>query len=145
MKKNKKMAIIVIALIALILATFVVSLHLGSSNTTPMDVIKTLIGLGSKSQEIVIFKLRLPRIIMAILVGIALAIAGVILQAVTKNDLADAGILGINSGAALFVVMYMYFFNGNIYDGLSDFTIYTMPIVALSGALFGAFLIYILA
>ena len=82
---------------------------------------------------------------MAVLVGTALATSGAILQGVTKNDLADSGILGINSGAALFVVMYMYFLNGNVYDGISDFTIYTMPIVALTGALFGAFLIYVLA
>lgn len=145
MKKNKKFTLIIIALISLIFLTFVISLHLGSSNTTPIDVIRTLIGLGTKSQELVIFKLRLPRIIMAVLVGTALAIAGVILQAVTKNDLADSGILGINSGAALFVVMYMYFLNGNVYEGMSNFTIYTMTIVALLGALFGAFLIYILA
>ena len=145
MKKNKKFTIIVLVLIALIFSTFVISLHLGSSSTTPIDVVKTLIGLGTKNQELVIFKLRLPRIIMAVLVGTALATSGAILQGVTKNDLVDSGILGINSGAALFVVMYMYFLNGNVYDGISDFTIYTMPIVALTGALFGAFLIYVLA
>ena len=145
MKKNKKFAIISLVLIGLIFATFVISLNMGSSSLTPMDVIKTLVGLGTKNQEIVIFRLRLPRILMALLIGIALAIAGTILQGVTKNDLADAGILGINSGAALFVVMYIYFLNGNVYDGISDFTIYTMPLVALCGALFGAFLIYALA
>ena len=145
MKKNKRFMIISLVLIGLIFATFVISLNMGSSSLTPMDVIKTLVGLGTKNQEIVIFRLRLPRILMALLIGIALAIAGTILQGVTKNDLADAGILGINSGAALFVVMYIYFLNGNVYDGISDFTIYTMPLVALCGALFGAFLIYALA
>ncbi len=121
MKKNKKFAIISLVLIGLIFATFVISLNMGSSSLTPVDVIKTLV--GTKNQEIVIFRLRLPRILMALLIGIALAIAGTILQGVTKNDLADAGILGINSGAALFVVMYIYFLNGNVYDGISDFTI----------------------
>ena len=116
MKKNKKFAIISLVLIGLIFATFVISLNMGSSSLTPMDIIKTLVGLGTKNQEIVIFRLRLPRILMALLIGIALAIAGTILQGVTKNDLADAGILGINSGAALFVVMYIYFLNGNVYD-----------------------------
>lgn len=142
MKKNKRFMIISLVLIGLIFATFVISLNMGSSTLTPTDVIKTLVGLGTKNQEIVIFRLRLPRILMAILIGIALAIAGTILQGVTKNDLADAGILGINSGAALFVVMYIYFLND---DGISNFTIYTMPFVALCGALFGAFLIYALA
>ncbi|MGL5507184.1 MAG: FecCD family ABC transporter permease [Paraclostridium sp.] len=143
--KNKKFNLIIVSLILLIFATFLVSLNMGSLSIEPVDVIKTLLGQGSKSHEIAIFKLRLPRIVIGILVGTALAIAGTILQGVTKNDLADSGILGINSGAALFVVVYIYIMNGNVYDGISDTTIFTMPIVALTGAIFGALLIYILA
>ena len=56
------------------------------------------------NNEIVILNIRLPRIIIAVLVGIALSTAGAILQCVTKNDLADSGILGINSGAALLII-----------------------------------------
>ncbi|CEP81137.1 iron ABC transporter permease [Paraclostridium sordellii] len=143
--KNKKFTLVVGILVILIITAFLVSLNTGSLSIAPSDVIKTLIGQGSKSQEIAIFKLRLPRIVIGILVGTALAIAGTILQGVTKNDLADSGILGINSGAALFVVVYIFIMNGNVYDGISNMTIFTMPLVALSGAIFGAFLIYILA
>lgn len=143
-KKNKTFFIAMI-LLALIITTILVSLNIGSFKVGPLDVIKTLIGQGTKSNEIVIMNLRLPRIVIAILVGTALAVAGTILQCVTKNDLADAGILGINSGAALFVVIYIYFMNGNVYDGISNLTIFTMPIVALLGAIFGAALIYILS
>ncbi len=145
--KSQEIAIFKLRLprIVIIFTTFLVSLNLGSLSIEPMDVIKTLIGQGSKSQEIAIFKLRLPRIVIGILVGTALATAGTILQGVTKNDLADSGILGINSGAALFVVVYIYLMNGNVYDGISNTTIFTMPIVALTGAIFGAFLIYMLA
>ncbi|MEG2246892.1 MAG: iron ABC transporter permease [Peptostreptococcaceae bacterium] len=147
MKTNKKSKTIIISAIifALIITTILISLNMGSFAIEPLDVFKTLIGQGQRNQEIAIFKLRLPRIVIAILVGSALATAGTILQGVTKNDLADSGILGINSGAALFVVVYMYLMNGNVYDGVSNLTIFTMPIVALCGALFGAFLIYILA
>jgi iron complex transport system permease protein len=145
-KNNKSKPLIIASiLVALIFITFLVSLNLGSFAIEPMDVIKTLLGQGQRNYEIAIFKIRLPRIVIAILVGTALATAGTILQGVTKNDLADSGILGINSGAALFVVVYMFLMNGNVYEGMSNFTIFTMPIVALSGALFGAFLIYILA
>lgn len=143
--KNKKYLYIQIILIALIFITFLVSLNLGSYGISPVDVIKTLIGQGSRNHEIVIFNLRLPRIVIALLVGTALATAGTLLQGVTKNDLADSGILGINSGAALFVVIYIYLMNGNVYEGISNLTIFTIPIVALCGALFGGFLIYILA
>ena len=142
--KNKKFIIRAISEL-MIFGTFLISLNTGSLSISPSDVIKTLIGQGSKAHEIAIFKLRLPRIVIGILVGTALAISGTILQGVTKNDLADAGILGINSGAALFVVVYIYLMNGNVYDGVSNLTIFTMPIVALSGAIFGAFLIYALA
>ncbi|MGG7177926.1 FecCD family ABC transporter permease [Clostridium paraputrificum] len=143
--KNRKFIYTVGILVALIFITFLVSLNLGSFSIGPLDVIKTLIGQGTRSQELVIFDLRLPRIVIALLVGTALATAGTLLQGVTKNDLADSGILGINSGAALFVVVYIYLMNGNVYEGISNLTIYTMPIVALAGALFGGFLIYILA
>ena len=143
--KNKKFIIVISVLLLMIFGTFLISLNTGSLSISPSDVIKTLIGQGSKAHEIAIFKLRLPRIVIGILVGTALAISGTILQGVTKNDLADAGILGVNSGAALFVVVYIYLMNGNVYDGVSNLTIFTMPIVALSGAIFGAFLIYALA
>ncbi|MGN2370149.1 iron ABC transporter permease [Clostridium botulinum] len=143
--KNKRFTLIIGVLMILIITTILIGLNMGSLAIEPSDVIKTLMGQGSKSHEIAIFKLRLPRIVIGILVGTALAIAGTILQGVTKNYLADSGILGINSGAALFVVIYIYIMNGNIYDGISNMTIFTMPIVALSGAIFGTFLIYILA
>lgn len=126
MKKNNKFLIVTSILISLIFITFLVSLNMGSLSIKPLDVLKTLIGQGSKAQEIAIFKLRLPRIVIGILVGTALATSGAILQGVTKNDLADSGILGINSGSALFVVMYIYFMNGNVYDGISNLTIFTM-------------------
>ena len=145
MKKNNKFLIVTSILISLIFITFLVSLNMGSLSIKPVDVLKTLIGQGSKAQEIAIFKLRLPRIVIGILVGTALATSGAILQGVTKNDLADSGILGINSGSALFVVMYIYFMNGNVYDGISNLTIFTMPIVALTGAVFAAALIYMLS
>jgi iron complex transport system permease protein len=144
-KNNKRFAIVVSVLIGLIVATILISLNTGSLKIEPLNVIKTFLGQGSKSQEIAIFKLRLPRIVVGMLVGTALAVSGAILQGVTKNDLADSGILGINSGSALFVVMYIYFMNGNVYDGVSKFTIFTMPIVALLGAIVAAMLIYILA
>ena len=144
-KRNKKLTLIISILVILIIITILTSLNMVSLAIEPLDVIKTLIGQGSRSHEIAIFKLRLPRIVIAILVGTALAISGTILQGVTKNDLADSGILGINSGSALFVVIYIYLMNGNVYDGVSNITVFTMPIVALLGAMFGAFLIYILA
>jgi iron complex transport system permease protein len=144
-KNNNRFLLTFSSLISLIFVIFIISLNLGSFKIAPFDVIKTLIGQGTSNFELVIFNLRLPRILIAVVIGTALATSGVILQGVTKNDLADSGIIGINSGAALFVVVYIYLVNGNVYEGISNTTIFTMPIVALCGAAFGAFLIYTLS
>ncbi|MDF2567437.1 MAG: putative ferrichrome transporter, permease protein FhuG [Oscillospiraceae bacterium] len=143
--KNNRFLTVTIILFLLIVATFIISLNIGSLSIGFGDVIKTLIGEGKKSHQMAIFNIRLPRIIIALLVGTALSTAGTLLQGVTKNDLADPGILGINSGAALFVVVFIYLMNGNVYNGVSDLTIFTMPLVALCGALFGGTLMYLLA
>ena len=62
MRKNNKFILVTSILVALIFITFLVSLNMGSLQIKPFDVIKTLIGQGSKAQEIAIFKLRLPRV-----------------------------------------------------------------------------------
>lgn len=88
-------------------------LHLTSGNfsMSTADVFKTLLGLEQNENfELVIFDLRLPRIVTAAIVGMGLALAGVVLQGITKNGLADPGILGINAGASCTVVIFMYFF-----------------------------------
>ena len=143
--KRKKQILIIIILFVLLLSIFIISFIIGTFAISPLDVIKTLFGQGNKKQELVLFSMRLPRIIIGILVASALAIAGTVLQGITKNDLADPGILGISSGAAVAVVIYIYFMNGKVYSDVSMITIFTMPLVALFGAGFAAFLIYSLA
>ncbi|WBL48843.1 FecCD family ABC transporter permease [Clostridium estertheticum] len=129
----------------MLLSIFIISFNIGTFAIGPIDVIKTFFGQGDKKQELVLFTMRLPRIIIALLVASALAVSGTVLQGITKNDLADPGILGISSGAALAVVIYIYFMNGKAYSDVSLLTIFTMPIIALFGAGFAAFLIYTLA
>ncbi|AKP46559.1 MULTISPECIES: FecCD family ABC transporter permease [Bacillus] len=143
--KRKRVIWITTVFIILILFTILISLQLGSFSIKPWEVVQTFLGQGTRKQEIVLFSMRLPRIVMAILVGTALAVSGAILQSITKNDLADPGIMGISSGAALAVVMYIYFMNGNVYDGVSNLTIWTMPVVAFFGSILGAVLIYLFA
>lgn len=143
--KRKRVIWITTVFIILILFTILISLQLGSFSIKPWEVVQTFLGQGTRKQEIVLFSMRLPRIVMAILVGTTLAVSGAILQSITKNDLADPGIMGISSGAALAVVMYIYFMNGNVYDGVSNLTIWTMPVVAFFGSILGAVLIYLFA
>ncbi|KRQ86301.1 Iron-uptake system permease protein FeuC [Caloramator mitchellensis] len=142
---NRNFIAVASILIALIFIAIVISLNVGSFKIGAVDIIKTLLGQGTKKHNIIIFDIRLPRIIIAILVAAALSISGAVLQGVTKNDLADPGMLGISSGAALAVVVYIYLMNGNVYDGVSSLTIFTLPIIAFIGAFIGALLIYIFA
>ena len=75
------------------------SLNTGTFKIPPMDVLKSLVGLGAEDQSVILFEFRMPRMVIAILVGSALAMSGAILQGLSRNPLADPGIIGINAGA----------------------------------------------
>jgi iron complex transport system permease protein len=143
-KKKKRFWSVIILLIGLILGMFFISLSTGVIQISPGDVIKTLLNNGTARQELVLFDFRLPGIVLALLIGAGLAISGVILQGITQNELADPGILGINTGAGLAVVLFLYFFKDSL-DAGSALSIFIMPVAALIGAIAAALIIYALA
>ncbi|NHC40404.1 iron ABC transporter permease [Bacillus sp. MM2020_1] len=142
--KQKKFIVLISLLFILTILTFIISLNLGVVRIAPLDVFKTLLGKGTARDQLVLVDFRLPRMILSLLIGAGLAVSGAILQGVTKNDLADPGILGINSGAGLMVILFIYFFQGSM-NSVTTFGIFLMPLFALVGAVIAAFLIYILA
>jgi iron complex transport system permease protein len=136
----RKQRIIFISLLALILITLVVGLGLGPASLSYDRLIPTLFGQGRFKEEFVLFSVRLPRIIITLLAGMALALSGAILQGITRNDLADPGIIGINSGAGVAVTVFFLFFPID-----SGTFVYMLPVVAFVGALLTAVLIYLFA
>lgn len=96
---------VVLALVALAILS-VLSLFIGSGGFTPSQVFAALTGHGSDSStvDLLIREYRVPRTVIAILVGASLGAAGTIMQALTRNPLADPGILGVNAGAYTAVV-----------------------------------------
>lgn len=142
---ESRFKLVILILILGLVFSIVLSISLGTMSISPFDLIKTLLGNGTSSQNIALFTIRIPRIAIAVLVGGALAVSGAILQSVTNNNLAEPGILGITTGSALFVIIYIYMTNGKNYYGITPFTIYTMPVIALLGGVFAAAIIYILA
>jgi iron complex transport system permease protein len=142
--KQYKFKITISVLSTLIILLFIFSLNMGVVRIAPLDVFKTLIGMGSTRDQLVLVDFRLPRMILALLIGAGLAVSGAILQGVSKNDLADPGILGINTGAGFTVILFIYFFQGSM-NSISTFGIFLMPLFALVGAIVAAFLIYTLA
>jgi iron complex transport system permease protein len=142
--KQKRFSFMIGLLAILILILFIFSLNMGVVRIGPMDVFKTLVGMGTPRDELVLVDFRLPRMLLALVIGAALAVSGAILQGVSKNDLADPGILGINSGAGFAVILFIYFFQGSM-NSVSTVGIFLMPLFALMGAVAAAFIIYILA
>lgn len=94
--------------------------------------------------DLLLFDFRLPRVILAMLIGFGLGISGSVLQGITKNGLADPGILGINSGAGAAIVIYMFFFQESISDD-SITAIMMMPLAGLAGGMLAAFIIFFIA
>jgi iron complex transport system permease protein len=100
--------------VCLLLLVCLLSLALGSAEIAPRTVWDALFQFDPTSSEhLIIRTLRVPRTLNAVLVGAALAVAGGLMQGITRNPLADSGILGINAGAALAVVMAVFFLHIN--------------------------------
>lgn len=95
-----------LAAVIVLLAIVVLSLALGTRGTPLANVLGALFSPHTGNPDLMVIRdLRLPRTIIGIVVGLALALAGTIMQGITRNPLADPGILGVNAGASLFVVL----------------------------------------
>lgn len=136
----KKQRIILFSLLTLLLFTAFISAGLGYSSLSFDRLVQTILGNGTFKEEFVLFSIRLPRIIITILAGMALALSGAILQGITRNDLADPGIIGINSGAGVAISLFFLFFP--IEPGSF---VYLLPAVGFIGALLSAGFIYLLS
>ncbi|UKS66603.1 FecCD family ABC transporter permease [Rossellomorea marisflavi] len=136
-KLLKKQRGILIALLLFIVSTVLIGISLGYSSVSIDRLIPTIMGNGSFKDEFILFSIRLPRIVITVLAGMALALSGSILQTMTKNDLADPGIIGINSGAGVAITVFFLFFP--IDAGSFAFM---LPLVAFAGAILTAGLIY---
>jgi iron complex transport system permease protein len=136
----KKQRLVLCALLALTFITIVVGMGMGYSSLSYDRLLPTLIGQGSFKEEFVLFSIRLPRIVITLLAGMSLALSGAILQGITRNDLADPGIIGINSGAGVGIAVFFLFFPVNAVS-----FVYLIPIVGFAGALITACGIYLLS
>lgn len=125
---------ILVLCVLLLLAAVALSIMTGSYSISPSDLLTTLLNKGSRAHTFAIFQIRLPRIVLAILVGSALGVSGTILQGITKNPLAEPGMIGINAGSALFVVLWISHGANAYSSSLSDGKVLLMPLLAIAGA-----------
>ncbi|MFD3163465.1 FecCD family ABC transporter permease [Herpetosiphon sp. NSE202] len=129
------LAIGLLLVTGLLLVIMTLSINFGATNVAPSTVWAALFNYDSTStQHLIIRTLRMPRVLVAAIVGAILALAGAIMQGLTRNPLADAGLLGIESGAALGVVLAITFFD------IKTLNLYS--IFAFAGAAVTAVLVY---
>lgn len=136
MKRN---IAVFILLILLLLLTFFFSLIFGGRKISPQEIFKLL--MNEQADEIlstIIWKIRIPRVILSLVIGAGLASCGCVFQGILRNPLAEPYTLGISGGAALGAVL------GNF---LSNFFVgyYSLPICSFLGALASIFLVYFIA
>lgn len=128
--------IVLVVLTAAAVFAFILGNVVGTMDISVSDIVNTISGDHTGTNNKVIWNIRLPRMILAALVGINLALSGSMLQGVMKNPLADPSIIGISSGAGLFGILILV-----VFPQLQNL----VPIVAFAGAMLAAVIIYLLA
>ncbi|SCI67972.1 Iron-uptake system permease protein FeuC [uncultured Clostridium sp.] len=135
MKLNKKYLTIGISLILLIIILVLLT-TVGSVNLSFGEIISALINDDNKMVTTIVYKMRLPRNILAVLVGANLAVSGVLLQSVMKNPLADPGITGVSTGASVAAIIILLV--------APQFT-NILPIAAFIGGAIACMLVFLMA
>ncbi|MEK3940719.1 iron ABC transporter permease [Bacillus sp. FSL R5-0431] len=140
MREKQRALVVTVVLLCLTAAVVLYSLNTGTLKLSPLVVVKTLFGFGDFQSETVLFDYRLPRIVVTMLAGIGLGIAGGILQSLSRNPLADPGIIGLNAGAAFGLIVFVTYFHA--LEGNPSLLI---PLFTFGGGLLAAAVIVLLA
>ncbi|MGD1860668.1 MAG: FecCD family ABC transporter permease [Leptolyngbyaceae cyanobacterium] len=135
---DRRVPFTLVILMGLALLSLIFNVSQGEYPVPLLAVVKTILGLpANPDYAFVINTLRLPRALVALLVGMGLATAGTILQGLTRNPLAAPEIIGINSGASLVAVAFIVLF--------PSLPVAWLPVAAFLGGLAAAIAIYVLA
>jgi len=114
-----------------------ICLSIGGANVPLKEVVLSLLGRNDQGSDLIVMKLRMPRILAALLVGAALAVSGALLQGVVRNPLASPDLMGVTGGASVAAVAFMTLFQG--------YSVHWIPVVAIGGAFVAAAINYVLA
>lgn len=142
----EKRSIWMIAMMSiLLLMSFIWTAGAGEVYVNPLEVSKILLGLDANAfSELVVESFRLPRMIVAVFVGILLALSGAILQGIVRNPLASPDLLGVTGGASVAVVMFLGLFSTPKTNALIV-SIHWLPLIAIVGAFIAATMLYMIA
>ena len=127
----RKQRLIILALLILTITTIVIGMGLGSASLSYDRLLPILMGQGTFKEEFVLYSLRLPRIIITLLAGMALALSGAILQGITRNDLAEP-VFSVSTLEPVLLLLFSFILSNRcrfisllttcrwIYRGISD-------------------------
>ena len=140
--------ITVAALLVLLLVAMVVSMTTGASGASTWGIIGGWFGHGPASEQLaardhaVIYNIRLPRMILGVLIGAALAVSGLLMQGLFRNPLADPGLVGVSAGAGLGAVSIIVLGTTALAPLTAFLGIYALQLAAFGGGLVTTFILY---
>jgi iron complex transport system permease protein len=117
---------------------FILSLGVGPADISTTDALAALAGIGSETTQIIVLEIRLPRVLLGVMVGATLGLSGAALQGLLRNPLAEPGLIGVSSTAALGAVL-------TLYTGAAGAFTLALPLGGVAGAVIGVVLLHILA
>ena len=129
-KRKQKNILVLLALLGAVLVTAVVCIFVGSSNMTFSDALNALLGGGSDAQSRIIWKIRVPRVLAAIIAGAGLSISGLIMQTTLNNSMASPSTLGVSNAAVFGANLSIIAFAGGFLstgNNLSNFDVGANP------------------
>jgi len=126
-----------------VLTVMILSAGSGEFPLSPANVVAALFGFGDEFNQTILIDFRLPRIVMALFVGMALAVSGAILQGITKNPLASPDLIGVTAGASFAVVLFLAMFSDE--NNSLTVSIQWLPLFAFLGATITALVVFSLS
>lgn len=136
LRRRTRVTAVTLVLAGACFAISCVSLSVGDVDIPILDVVRTLFGAGDGATDLIVNRLRLPRVLVAVLAGAAFGLSGAMLQGLVRNPLASPDIVGVTAGASAAAVIAILSF------GLTG---YAVSLAAFAGALGVALAVYLLA
>lgn len=134
-RKRLRTSAVLVILAALALVALWCDINAGYRSISLEELGQILSGTASQSLTYTLVDLRLPRVLTSLLVGVGLSLSGCLLQGVSRNDMADPGVLGINAGAGLLVAAFIVFVPAGLFPSAV-----ALPVLAFAGSAAVAFL-----
>jgi iron complex transport system permease protein len=141
---EKRSALIFAASLLFCIFSILLSLSMGQKYISMFKVIQLLFDGGTSSDAFIINVIRLPRTLVALLVGTSLGLSGAILQGVVKNPLAAPNIIGITDSGSVGALVFLTLFTDPKNNSLTT-SIFYMPLFAFAGAFIAVLIVYLLA